>query len=178
MSESRAVVAIETAPSEALVVPPDRLLQDWKEAYRRARAYLDALGWPADGRDALANDAVSRALGADWAEGADAIGETLRAVRELVTARERTAADGDAFLAWRAAHAVQGDPHALGGKRLCSMPDLSRGRMVPERIDRRLVGRLGRSRAADEGAAHPLYGRRLRQLRRKVHWGRVGKMVV
>jgi len=52
--------------------PDHRLLQDWKVAHVRAVAYLAALGVPVAERDALAREAVARAVSAEpWDEGSD-----------------------------------------------------------------------------------------------------------
>ena len=60
MSEPRRA-SIDERP-RVLEIPRERLLQDWKAAYDRACAYLEALGVPENERDALATRAVELAL--------------------------------------------------------------------------------------------------------------------
>src|SRR5581483_9271463 len=94
-----------------LEVAPERLIQDWKEAHERARAYLAALDVPEAERDALAAEAVERALDGPWDGATEAVGATLAAVRRLVLERSVDGAGGDpdeAFRAWRLARASVG----------------------------------------------------------------------
>ena len=79
------VVLPHAAPAAAVTVqvPAERLLQDWKQAYARALAYVAAHGIPAGDHAQLAAEAVDRALhSAVWEPDGDAIAETLRAVRQ------------------------------------------------------------------------------------------------
>ena len=62
-------------------VPADKLLHDWKQAHARAIAYMDALAIPPSEREALAAEAIARALRAQrWDADSDAVTETLRAI--------------------------------------------------------------------------------------------------
>jgi membrane glycosyltransferase len=94
-------------------VPRDRLLHDWGTAHARARAYLEALDLPAAACDALAGEAVERALGCDdWSADGSAVSETLRALRTLLPERvphDVRAGDAclDRFLAWRLEAALE-----------------------------------------------------------------------
>ncbi len=171
-----------------LHVHPERLFHDWRAAHERAVAYLGALGVSEGERTALAAAAVERALHQPWDATSGAIAETLRAVRQLV--RERwpaaLAVDADAFVGWRVARALAGrDPAAepalsaspVRDGVVRSGPPVTRGRMVPEPIDRRLVRRFLRrrkKRRRSGGTADPvLFGRQLRRLRRRLPWTRV-----
>jgi membrane glycosyltransferase len=167
-----------------LEVPADRLVQDWRQARARAVAYAEALGIPAAEREALAQGALERAVSrAAWEADADAIGETLRGLRELLLEREPLAPglrDGgaDPFTAWRLAAAPPtGDGYAadipLCAGRLWSTPRLRRHRMVPEWIERRFLRRifgrlLGRPQPSRAGRAHES----LRDQRRRLPWRR------
>ncbi len=156
-----------------LAVTPERLLQDWKQAHRRAVAYLEALDWPANERAPLATDAVARAAAAPWEAGSDAVAETLDALRTLLAtwapdlppaAPSTAAVSDDAFRTWRLARA--GMPAAA--PRLGAMPTLLRGTMVSARPTR------GTRRAPRPEPHRPLlYGRALRHLRRQLAWPRV-----
>ena len=95
-----------SAPSGAVAVPPERLLQDWKEAHDRAIAYLHALEVPPADHQALATAAVMRALAREEWETGDAVAETQRALRVLLPERYPPAhplppPGMDEFLAWR-----------------------------------------------------------------------------
>ena len=108
-----------------LEIPADRLVQDWRQARVRAVAYAEALGIEASKREALAQQALERAVGrSTWEAGADAIGETLRALRELVLERMplgATLGEGgaDDFTAWRLEAAP---PTASGRARRTCVP--------------------------------------------------------
>src|SRR5262245_21453499 len=102
----------DDAPERVLGLSVDRLLQDWRAAHGRALAYLEALDVPEEEHEAIVVAAVERALTRDvWDGGADAIGETLRALREVLVERRAGAAVPslppaaavgiDAFLLWR-----------------------------------------------------------------------------
>jgi membrane glycosyltransferase len=169
----------------------DRLLQDWKEAHDRARAYVAALGIPPPARDALAATAVARAHALPWEPGADAVAATLEALRTLVIERQPAAGppcDGaDPFLVWRLRTALRGraaagpapatSPLRDGGFR--ATPPLARRGMVSEPIERGVLRRLG-GRRRPRGGALPwdraLAGNPLRQLRRRLPWTRVAHL--
>jgi len=175
------------SPGRRLEAPAERLLQDWKGAHERARAYAAALGLPAAAGRALADEAVERALLRPWEPGADACGETLRALRELLLRCPRAAdLDGlEPFLAWRLDRLLAGKtPRGAPGRRprevpvrdgaLRSAPMLSRRSMVSEPIEHHLLRRLlGRHRPASVPAERALYGSPLRRLRRRLPWTRV-----
>ena len=175
-------------------VPPARLLQDWKEAHDRALAYLAAVGVPDDARVALVTGAVERALRtAEWAEGATAVSETLRALRGLLC--ERYPASGsvrvgaaEPFTAWRVdafwsrrfeAAAPPAEPAVAAGAaapEFTAMPPLNRRGMVPEKIERRALRRVLhrlRGRPVEEATRR---GRALRVHRRRLPWTRVARL--
>jgi membrane glycosyltransferase len=176
-----------TLASGEIEVPADRLLQDWRKAYDRALAYLAALGIPDDARDALAREAIERALQVEsWDAGSDAVGEALRALRDLLPVRCPAPARSwpaavERFLAWRLSRFLPPEPTptlAAGAKRerfIASMPPLSRRFMVPEhlerRIWRRLINRFRLRRPPASAAA--LRGSALRAQRRRLPWIRV-----
>jgi membrane glycosyltransferase len=182
----------QSAAHPRFEVPAQRLLQDWKEAHERALAYLAALRAPEGDRDTLATEAIERALNhASWRAGSNAVTETLRAVRELVSERY-PAAPGcdehglDQFTAWRLATSAgqQGreTPISLPLRdgRLWSAPKLTRRAMVPEHIERRFLLRLfGLQRKSKPVTSPhpdtPLYGSPLRQMRRHLPWTRVAR---
>jgi len=174
----------KAGPDDALgghfVVPPDRLLHDWKQAYDRALAYLEALALPASEHAALATDAVARALEQPWDGTGDAVAETLRALRALVLERHpaRARVTGDEFLGWRVEQVLAGGLSSvpLGDGVFRSAPPLERRAMVSEPIERSLLRRLfGRRRAGvpTAPAERALYGTQLRRLRRRLPWTRV-----
>lgn len=143
-------------------VPAARLLQDWKEAHERAVAYLAALDLPEHERDRLATQAVERALHFEhWDEDTDAVGQTLRALRILLPERYPAAprpwcAALDDFTAWRLDAFLserfrtrdtppgprQFPTATLREGLFSSMPKLARRGMVPEKIERGLLGRF------------------------------------
>jgi membrane glycosyltransferase len=169
-------------------VPAGRLVQDWKTAYERAVVYLHGLGLEADEREALAREAVERALQHEpWDAGSDAVAETFRAVQTLVPERYPSVpkpwhAALDTFTAWRLETQLSGqfggptptarkDPVRDGV--LSSMPPLARHAMVPEKIERRFRRRLlnklrGKSSNAPRRKA-------LRRKRRRLPWTRVAR---
>lgn len=151
------------AAARVLALAPARLLQNWEEAYARARAYLKALGVPEDSRNRLATRAVERALGRPWGSGTHAVGETLRALRELLQesppARAVALESVDGFATWRLANAVA-PPRSIGGardgaaketRRFRSMPNLTRGHMTGHRLERSGL----RRRITQRPTAHP-----------------------
>jgi membrane glycosyltransferase len=158
-------LADEPEPAHHVEVPPDRLVQDWRQAHARALAYAEALGVPPSARHALASQAVERAVtAAQWEPGGDALGETLRALRALVVEREPVdpvllRGGVDEFLAWRLARlAPAGAPDGIAALPVCdgrlwTMPRLTRRRMVPERIERRFFRRLFRRLRREPRAA-------------------------
>ena len=194
------MTATSTAPkaeceaplSPQLAVPVDRLLQDWKEAYRRALLYLEACGVADTDRDGLAREAVSRALQHEpWSPSSDAVTETLQALRALLPeSRSRSPKAGltgilDSFLAWRlgiflSSPSAERIPGAYGplmqrGGMPTTMPPLSRRAMVPEHIERRFIRRLlNRLWRGPRSETHDApRGRALRVQRRKLPWIRV-----
>lgn len=152
-------------------VPADRLVQDWKLARDRALAYLAALEVAAADRQGLVTEAVTRALHAPrWADGGDAISETLVALRRILVER---AGGADDYLAWRLERLGGGAALPLAGGRLWSAPRISRSRMVPEFVERRFLRRqfnkfFRPNRPSPPGAAHT--HRELRQQRRRLPW--------
>ena len=128
--------------------PGNRLLQDWKLAHVRAVAYLAALAVPVAERDALAREAVARAVGEEpWDEGSDAIDVTLKALRGLLLQRHPTRPQAwqpgpDAFLDWRLATGlVTGKTSPVRNGHFDSMPPIRRTSMAPEPMERRLLRR-------------------------------------
>lgn len=172
--------AANGAARDAAAVPPERLLQDWKLAHERARAYLAALALPDDEATALAAAAVERAVNRPrWDDGGDALTETLRAVRELLLERDAAAAPAaagagvDAFAAWRLARATGRAVAALPlcASRFWSGPRITRRSMEPEWIERRFLRRmlnrlLRRPRPPGAAQTH----RELRAQRRTLAW--------
>jgi hypothetical protein len=89
VSEPLSIASRRAAPPApaTLELTAERLLQDWKQAHRRAVAYLEALGVASEARDDIARRAVERAVEKpEWPAGATAISETLAALRELLVA--------------------------------------------------------------------------------------------
>ncbi|MGD9765515.1 MAG: glucans biosynthesis glucosyltransferase MdoH [Candidatus Binatia bacterium] len=189
MSERASTSAIREEPQRpySLIVPPERLVQDWRVAFERALAYLDALKYADGAREALATEAVERAISRpEWAPGGDAVSETLRALREVVVERDTSVSSASAtlepFLGYRLARALGRSTAELNdlpvsGGRLWSMPRIMRQRMVPEWIERRFLRRLaarlwraGRARA-DAGQTY----RDLRERRRRWPWTRAAR---
>ena len=155
-------------------MPPDRLLQDWKQAHERALAYLAALGVPrARARRRWRAQAVERAVhrAPTGSPDGDAIAETLRALRALlVGARSRSIAGAAARRHRRvrspgacaaADGAVASDAARRRAAAACARSPVVDAAahpppMVPERIERRFVRRLFdacRGGAARAGAA-------------------------
>jgi membrane glycosyltransferase len=172
-----------------LEAPVGRLLQDWKGAHARAVAYLAALEVPEDERDALAREAVARAFTSEpWEATSEAIEVTLRALRDVLaerfpaTPRPWDAAMDD-FLAWRLDAALSGcfapDETARAlttlpahDDRFAPAPKLTRGAMVPERSERRVLRRL-LDRLRGKRSASVQARRELRRRRRRLPWTRV-----
>ncbi len=139
--------------------------------------------------------AVGRALrDAEWAAGATAVSETLRALRGLLC--ERYPASGsvrvdhaEPFTAWRidafwsrrfeAEAPSPAQPAAAAGAaapEFTAMPPLNRRGMVPEKIERRAVRRLLhrlRGRPVEEATRR---GRALRIHRRRLRWTAVARL--
>jgi membrane glycosyltransferase len=141
----------ETEPSpqrSALVLSRDRLLQDWKSAAGRARAYLRAAGVRASDADEIAAEAAERAADAKPQGPVDALPETLANMRQLLLEklpRRNAALDSDdEFLAWRVVAAFSGGASEMPlqaiaaplplRRRLLSMPPFARGSMSPNRF--------------------------------------------
>ncbi len=149
----RRAAPLEPAPLE---IAPERLLHDWRRALGRAREYGRALGLAPADADQLAEQAVRRAASReDWTPEATATAETLRALRELLLEREPPdpslrRAGLDEFVLWRLARGAAAG-HGDGGAglpvcdgRLWSAPRMTRRRMVPEPLERRMLSRIGR----------------------------------
>lgn len=171
---SRAMPPPLGAPAP-LAVPPERLVQDWRLARERALAYARALGVSADDREALVRGAIDRAVTRpDWSAGGDAVGETLRALREMLVEREPPppaldACGGDAFVAWRLHRLLAGARPSCERGRLWSMPPFRRRAMAPEWLERRFLRRLFRRRGKPEPSALATHAP-LRQMRRRLPW--------
>ena len=168
-------------------VPGGRLVQDWKEAYERAIAYMRALDVPEVDHERIATAAVEKALQHEpWADDTDAVAETLHALRELLPDHYPQAPQAwhqalDRFSAWRIATSLAGrvsgrvaahDVRHLGDRPFSAMPPLARRAMVPEKIERRFVRRLlsrfiGR-RSGTVSAAEKRES--LRKRRRRLPW--------
>jgi len=134
--------------SERFELPRTRLLQDWKSAADRARAYLLAAGVREPDASALAQHAVERAAAAPSEGTRDALADTLECTRQLLLEKTPRAAtplsSDDEFLAWRLTAAFAGAasdvprdvrvaPSPLR-RRLVSMPPLARAHMAPNRF--------------------------------------------
>ena len=183
------VVLPHAAPAAAVTVqvPAERLLQDWKQAYARALAYVAAHGIPAGDHAQLAAEAVDRALhSAVWEPDGDAIAETLRAVRGLLPERYPLRAavptpGMDPYLTWRLDAFLSArfeTPPASGGVRtaralregLGAAPPLTRRHMVPYGTRRGVLRRLFQRLRRPRRGPHP---ETLRQRRRRLRWTRV-----
>ncbi|HXC52156.1 MAG TPA: glucans biosynthesis glucosyltransferase MdoH [Candidatus Limnocylindrales bacterium] len=180
------------AVSEALAAAPERLLHDWRRAYRRSVEYLSHLGVDEKTSAEIAQDAISRAVEREsWEAGGDAYSEALRAMREIVVERYPRAtaagcADLDPFTAWRVAAAAgrTGDSSATSAP-VASMPPILRGSMPRAKLERRFFRpQVAKARAdveavpeehetpeaADEGDSKP--GGSARRQRRWLPWTR------
>ena len=149
-------------------------LGNWKDAERRACAYLAALGVDEPQRSTLAREAVAQAAARPWTPESDAIVETLDALRALVVG-EAPGEPEDAFLRWRLDRAVAG---TAGDGALPVAPPLSRRPMGYEPVHRWPFGRLREAREARaEGRAEQaLWGSPLRQMRRTFRWTRAAHL--
>ena len=181
------------AAARVLALAPARLLQNWEEAYARARAYLTALGVPEDSHNRLATRAVERALGRPWGSGTHAVDETLRALRELLQESPVPRGLGleniDGFATWRLATALAPSPDSRtdlaaepppgirDAHRLRSMPPLTRGHMTGHRLERdglrRRITRRGSARAAASDNGAPIPAATPSRPRRAQPWTRV-----
>ncbi len=173
MAEPKAVERSAPDP-ERLSVGVGALLQDWRGALERARAYLAALGV---GSADLAMRAVAdTATVARWPEGAAAHGQTLGTLRRLVVGRERPRGDDEprAFLDWRLRRVFGRD-----GGWPPQTPPLARGAMHPHRLVRRgLRRRLVATSDEDpwKGHASARAGRvprAVRVMRLRLRWVRI-----
>jgi membrane glycosyltransferase len=132
-----------------VAVAAARLLEDWRSATERARAYLVAAGVSKAQQTAIAERAALLAATApESGEPSDALGATLSRMRQLLLdGIPRSAAklsSEDEFLAWRLAAALAGgaskvSPHGVAAalpvrRRLASMPPLARASMSPNRF--------------------------------------------
>jgi membrane glycosyltransferase len=136
------------------------LVQNWKDAYERALAYLRALDVRDERRPPLALEAVQEA--ATRAHNGDALAATLDAVRERVVNDGEV---GDAYLGWRLARVAGGDvPQAT--------PEMRRRPMGYQLVGRRMRTKAEK-RGRPPGTAEPvLYGQPLRTLRKSLPWTR------
>ena len=124
-------------------LPPERLLHDWRGAFDRASAYLDALAVPVPETSEFAWRAVVDAASAQrWEPGAGAMASTLRALRALVAAAdgaEPGARADEVFLGWRLRRLLAGAMLGLRARLaalphgLSVAPELLRGHMIPRR---------------------------------------------
>jgi membrane glycosyltransferase len=129
----------DAANAEAPLLPPERLLHDWRAAHDRATGYLDALEVPPAEAGGLAWQAVAdAALAPRWEPGAGAIAATLARLRRLLVATQGdgASADDEGFLRWRVARMLAGGgsvrsplPTVSDGMR--AAPPLERGHMTP-----------------------------------------------
>jgi membrane glycosyltransferase len=154
------------------------LLQDWKGAYDRGRAYLSALGLSSSRDQALALSSAEEAVSlAHWPADSDAYSETFRTLRrEIANGREpaRKPFDERSFLDWRLAR-VFGKNNTFPPP----TPALARRSMEPHRIQRRGLRRrliavekaeLTRATPTDNGGRVP---RAVRAMRLRLRWVRV-----
>ena len=126
-----------------------RLLEDWRSAAERARAYLAAAGVAEDQQAAIAERAALLAATApEPGDPSDALGATLARMRKLLldgTPRSTAKISSeDEFLAWRLAAAFAGGASEMSPdgaaaalpvrRRLASMPPLARASMSPNRF--------------------------------------------
>ena len=188
-----------------LKVPPERLLQDWKGAYERARSYLESLGVPEAERDQLATRAVNEALCEPvWLPEGHAVAETLRALWRLLPeaySSQSGAPEGkeppDPFVAWRLETALSRRsltspvaappfaPPSRDGSAVCSVPELTRGAMAAHRFERRgMRPQITRSRDRESGSGDGARGshgsdasgvRAVRSRRRELPWTRIAQ---
>ncbi len=192
MSDPAQLAAASSPPLPQLegrhfAVPGGRLVQDWKEAYERAIAYMRALGVPEVEHERLATAAVEQALQHEpWADGSDAVAETLHALRHLLPEHFPQEPQAwhqflDRFSAWRIGTYLAGrvggqvaahDVAHLHDRPFASTPPLARRAMVPEKIERRFLRRLlprfirrrpGSAQAAEKQES-------LRKRRRRLPW--------
>jgi membrane glycosyltransferase len=132
-----------------VAVAAARLLEDWRSAAERARAYLAAAGVSKAQQTAIAERAALLAATApESGEARDALGATLSRMRQLLLDKipRGTAklSSEDEFLAWRLAAAFAGgasqmSPNSVAAalpmrRRLASMPPLARASMSPNRF--------------------------------------------
>lgn len=173
MVETKAAYREPTTPTR-IEVSLAALLQDWKGAYDRGRAYLSALGLSSSRHQALALRSVEEAVSAaEWPADRDAYSETFRTLRREI-AGGREPFDERSFLDWRLA--------SLFGKdaaRPPPMPALARRSMEPHRIQRRgLRRRLIAAEEADRVGPLPADNggrvpRAVRAMRLRLRWVRV-----
>ncbi len=152
-----------------LRLPLARLLHNWKDAHRRAVAYLEALGIPAGERTRVADDAVVEATAdAEGEESFSSHASTLARIRARVQ-RDHPPAGGtryaaDGFPDWRLRVALQGrldpDPNDAASPRwqedgeFRSMPPIARRSMRPHHLKRVHLRRHlipTRAECADDG---------------------------
>ncbi len=179
MSEPAQREIADEAEQRPLTVPPERLYQDWAAARERALRYCQALGLNEEEATVLADRAVRRAIERPyWGEGAHAIAETLRAVREIVVQQWPVPADAfpglPEYLRWRLHRFLQG-----GRKERAQVPlrngyptshqVVRRRHMRPEPVERRVWRRLWK-RLRGVRDEQVLRGRELRKRRSALPW--------
>ncbi len=166
-----------------LAVPPDRLYQDWAAARQRAVAYGLALGVDQHRAEALADRAVRLAIEQpEWPPGADAISETLRALRTLVVQEHPVAPNVlpslPEFLRWRLVRWFGGSawPNVpLRNGYPTSHQVLRRRHMRPEHVERRVWRRIWK-RIRGIHDEQVLRGRELRKQRSALPWIRAARL--
>lgn len=157
------------------------MFHDWKAAFQRAVAYVDAIGVAEPERTSIAAEAVQQALqGQGWAPDNSALTATLACVRRLLMQIYPTAHASPrlpAFAAWclevftsqRLAHPR---PSSLPfpAPPDSSMPKLNRRAMVPERIERRASRRWYNRLLSRPSTDTALRGHALRRTRSRLPW--------
>ncbi|HSD09866.1 MAG TPA: hypothetical protein VLF14_02715, partial [Candidatus Binatia bacterium] len=163
----------EPATPPRIEVSLAALLQDWKGAYDRGRAYLSALGLSSSSDQALVLRSVEEAVSApEWPADSDAYSETFGTLRREIVGR-REPFHERSFLDWRLARLFGKDASPA------PMPALARRSMEPHRIQRRgLRRRLIAAEEADRTSAAPADNgdrvpRAVRAMRLRLRWVRV-----
>ena len=138
-SQARSDSAAGDAGGDAL---RGKLIFNWHDAYRRARAYLSAVSVDPERHEDLARRAVETAAGeGQWRDGEGAVAATLRALRRLLVGGEADERDPEeAFVRWRLEGALGEKARGAVGRGapvISSMPPLTRGHMVPNHFERR-----------------------------------------
>jgi membrane glycosyltransferase len=157
-------IARHEAPAGALV-SGGRLVQNWKDAYERALAYLAALDVPAAERRERALDAVQEASASPGLPWGNAVAATLAVLR-----RRLAGAGPQDFVRWRLAGVLGA---GAADARITAAPPLRRQPMGYEPIRRRAARRPRRPVPGLADAV--LHGHRLRRLRRAFAWTRAAR---